>query len=269
MGIANLQRDPDVFKYSIFTLALDSQEGAVQLINMGDIMLMEDSLKLPKGHQEELEGGLVRKLNLFNLSSVSPPFNLLFRPQLYSSYDHLTRTISYFESEEQINEERVSFIMLRTYADPILDCFDPKSSSKDDIAAIKGLPISQTLSFNLITRSNFLYDIMRHKKTVVIDALLTVLDLLPPREVPFLFPEVCVEGKLDTAFDCAFSLEQPRDTVQRMLNLMLKLDETGVLYSETIERNMKRLIATEVDLSLYFSSKMAVYEIPYSSEGYP
>lgn len=134
---------------------------------------------------------------------------------------------------------------------------------------IQKLPISQILSFNLITRSTFLYEIMRRKKTAVIDALLTVLEFLPPKEVPYLFPEVCVEGKFDTAFDCAFSLEQPRGTVQRMLNLMLKLDETGVLYSETIERNMRRLIATDVDLSLYFSSKMAVYEIPYSSQGYP
>ncbi len=85
-----------------------------------------------------------------------------------------------------------------------------------------------------------------------------------PKDIPFLFPEVIVDGSLDTAFDCAFSLDQPKSTVQRMLNLMLKIDETGFVYSETIERNLHRMIATDIDLTPYFQSKMAIYEIRYS-----
>ncbi len=85
-----------------------------------------------------------------------------------------------------------------------------------------------------------------------------------PKDIPFLFPEVIIEGSFDTAFDCAFSLDQPKSTVQRMLNLMLKIDENGFLYSETIERNLDRMIAADIDLSPYFQSKMAIYEIRYS-----
>lgn len=47
----------------------------------------------------------------------------------------------------------------------------------------------------------------------MIDEVLNILDFLPVEDIPFLFPEVCVEGKLDTAFDRAFSLDQPRSTV--------------------------------------------------------
>ena len=85
-----------------------------------------------------------------------------------------------------------------------------------------------------------------------------------PKDIPFLFPEVIVEGSFDTAFDCAFSLDQPKSTVQRMLNLMLKIDEKGFVYSETIERNYNRMIAEDIDFTPYFQSKMAIYEIPYS-----
>ena len=49
-----------------------------------------------------------------------------------------------------------------------------------------------------------------------------------------------------------------------MLNLMLKIDETGFVYSETIERNYKRMISADIDLTPYFQSKMAIYEIRYS-----
>ena len=45
---------------------------------------------------------------------------------------------------------------------------------------------------------------------------------------------------------------------------MLKIDENGFLYSETIERNLDRMIAADIDLSPYFQSKMAIYEIRYS-----
>jgi hypothetical protein len=34
-----------------------------------------------------------------------------------------------------------------------------------------------------------------------------------PKDIPFLFPEVIVEGSFDTAFDCAFSLDQPKSIV--------------------------------------------------------
>jgi hypothetical protein len=49
-----------------------------------------------------------------------------------------------------------------------------------------------------------------------------------------------------------------------MLNLMLKIDEKGFVYSETIERNYNRMIAEDIDFTPYFQSKMAIYEIPYS-----
>jgi hypothetical protein len=49
-----------------------------------------------------------------------------------------------------------------------------------------------------------------------------------------------------------------------MLNLMLKIDETGFVYSETIERNYNRMIAADIDFAPYFQSKMAIYEIRYS-----
>ena len=89
-----------------------------------------------------------------------------------------------------------------------------------------------------------------------------------PKDIPFLFPEVIIEGSFDTAFDCAFSLDQPKSTVQRMLNLMLKIDEKGFVYSETIERNLDRMIAADIDFTPYFQSKMAIYEIPFDSESY-
>jgi hypothetical protein len=49
-----------------------------------------------------------------------------------------------------------------------------------------------------------------------------------------------------------------------MFNLMLKIDETGFVYSETIERNLDRMIAADIDFTSYFQSKMAINEIPYS-----
>ncbi len=45
---------------------------------------------------------------------------------------------------------------------------------------------------------------------------------------------------------------------------MLKIDETGFVYSETIERNLDRMIAADIDFTSYFQSKMAINEIPYS-----
>jgi hypothetical protein len=151
-----------------------------------------------------------------------------------------------------INEERLSFLQVRVGSNDILDCIDPNSSSKEDIEYITKERIAHVLSYSIIKRSTFFYEIVKNKKMAVIDALLNILDFLSPKDVPFMFPEVLVDGCLDTAFDCAFSLEQPRGTVQRMLNLMLKIDETGSLYSETIERNLERMIAADVDLAAYF-----------------
>jgi hypothetical protein len=49
-----------------------------------------------------------------------------------------------------------------------------------------------------------------------------------------------------------------------MFNLMLKIDETGFVYCETIERNLDRMIAADIDFTPFFQSKMAIYVIPYS-----
>ena len=75
------------------------------------------------------------------------------------------------------------------------------------------MPIQEVLSYNILKRTYFLYEIVKDKKVTVIDEVLNILDFLPVKDIPFLFPEVCVEGKLDTAFDRAFSLDQPRSTV--------------------------------------------------------
>jgi hypothetical protein len=45
---------------------------------------------------------------------------------------------------------------------------------------------------------------------------------------------------------------------------MLKIDETGFIYSETIERNLQKMRAADINFIPYIQSKMAVYEICYS-----
>lgn len=55
-----------------------------------------------------MSGDEVITCNLFNNSGISIPFNLL--NTLFTVYDHFTKKISYFMREEDINEERLSFI---------------------------------------------------------------------------------------------------------------------------------------------------------------
>lgn len=50
------------------------------------------------------------------------------------------------------------------------------------------------MSYNVLNRSTFLYELIKAKKVKVIKQLLKTLEMIPSSEVPFMFPEVYVNG---------------------------------------------------------------------------
>lgn len=107
---------------------------------------------------------------------------------------------------------------------------------------------------------------MKLQKKQAILEFIEHLEMSSKREQPYLFPEVFNGGFMDTAFDRAFDLKQPRDIVMKMLNLMLNMDSDGRLYQDIIERNMQNMIKINVDFTIYLSSKMVIHEIPHSED---
>ena len=75
-----------------------------------------------------------------------------------------------------------------------MDCFDHKSSTVDDLQFIKNNPVSLLMSYNVLNRTTFLYELIKAKKAKVIKQLLKTLEMIPSSEVPFMFPEVYVNG---------------------------------------------------------------------------
>lgn len=53
----------------------------------------------------------------------------------------------------------------------------------------------------------------------------------------------------------------PVGIVQKFVNLMIKIDESGLLYSSLIDRNFEILINLGVDLKPFLRSKLVLHTI--------
>jgi|LauGreDrversion4_2_1035121.scaffolds.fasta_scaffold78971_2 hypothetical protein len=116
--------------------------------------------------------------------------------------------ISYYRSFQERNVQRLAFIKLRNYNHDILDCktgdFD---SVADEINYIQNHGPDILLSYNIIKRTTFLYELVRQGKRLVVLEFLDNIELSSKKDcAPFLFPEVFFDGEIDTAFDRAFDL---------------------------------------------------------------
>lgn len=67
--------------------------------------------------------------------------------------------------------------------------------------------IEVLLSYNIIRRTTFLYELVKLQKKQAILEFIEQLEMSSKREQPFLFPEVFNGGFMDTAFDRAFDLK--------------------------------------------------------------
>lgn len=176
--------------------------------------------------------------------------------------------LSYYRSFEERRLQRLAFLKLRNYNHEILDCkASGLNSVAEEIRYIQNHGPDILLSYNIIKRTTFLYELVRLGKRLVVMEFLDTLEVSSKKDCgPFLFPEVFHDGKLDTAFDRVFDLPQPREIVMRMLKLMLEQDKDGRLYQDIIERNLQRMIKINVDFTQYLESSMVRFEIPHSEE---
>ena len=105
----------------------------------------------------------VFKLNLFTEHPVSIPRKLLFIKDLFSRYDHSTRTISYFESLHKSDDHlMLSSIKVRTHHNSYLDMISSGNvevhSTNDLIEYIKKNNPRDLLSYNIINRKHFFFE---------------------------------------------------------------------------------------------------------------
>lgn len=71
-------------------------------------------------------------------------------------------------------------------------------------------------------------------------ALFHKLSLTPSNEIPMLFPGTDYNGLGDTAFDIAVKSPQIQTwIVESFLELILRIDNKGLMYSSIIDRNLK------------------------------
>ena len=106
----------------------------------------------------------VFKLNLFTEHPVSIPRKLLFIKDLFSRYDHSTRTISYFESLHKSDDHlMLSSIKVRTHHNSYLDMISSGNvevhSTNDLIEYIKKNNPRDLLSYNIINRKHFFFEV--------------------------------------------------------------------------------------------------------------
>ena len=73
---------------------------------------------------------------------------------------------------EEEDEERLTYIALRTYWSDILDCFDHESSTIEDLRFIQNNSLTLLMSYNVLNRTTFLYQLVKAKKVKVIIHLL-------------------------------------------------------------------------------------------------
>ena len=80
---------------------------------------------------------------------------------------------------EEVDEERLTYLELRVYKKDILDESDTDSSTINDLQFIQNNPVSLLMSYNILNRTTFLYQLVKAKKSNVINHLLSALELLP------------------------------------------------------------------------------------------
>lgn len=80
---------------------------------------------------------------------------------------------------DEDDEEILTYIALRNYCSEILDCFDYDSSTVDDIDFIQNNSLPLLMSYNILNRTTFLYQLVKAKKNKVIIHLLKALELVP------------------------------------------------------------------------------------------
>lgn len=190
---------------------LTNREGSdirARLMNFPLFLSFQMELDKSKSlHKLSEDGMFFDKFNLFGNSRYTVPHYLMFRKSMFSSYDLKTQQISYYRRMEKVDEERLTYLELRVYKSDILDQSDTDSSTINDLHFIQNNPVSLLMSYNILNRTTFLYQLVKAKKSNVINHLLSALELLPANQLPFLFPEIYLNGQLGTAFDCAFDLE--------------------------------------------------------------
>jgi hypothetical protein len=71
---------------------------------------------------------IYKVIDLFGETLSPLPFNLVYRRHLFSSFDMKSLQFSYYQSQELISEDRLSFLPVRVTVDSILDCSDKKRS---------------------------------------------------------------------------------------------------------------------------------------------
>lgn len=143
--------------------------------------------------------------HFFQPSPCAIPRHLLIIHGLFSSYDFKKKTISYYRNFEERETQRLAFIVIRNYSHEILDCKDPRPNGAE-ITYIQNHGLEILLSYNIVQRTTFLYQLVYYKKRAAVLEFLNQLEMSSKREYPFLFPEVFCDGHMDTAFDRAFDI---------------------------------------------------------------
>ena len=80
---------------------------------------------------------------------------------------------------EEVDEERLTYLELRVYNKDILDESNVESNTIDDLQFIQNNPVSLLMSYNILNRTTFLYQLVKAYKSNVINHLLSALELLP------------------------------------------------------------------------------------------
>lgn len=85
--------------------------------------------------------------------------------------------------------------------------------------------------------------------------------------MPFLFPGLKYNNGVleETVFDKAVSSDKPlTDIIERFIELMIKADPRGVLYSPLINRNLMKLLRLPIDMKPCLLSALVMHKIENS-----
>lgn len=117
---------------------------------------------------------------------------------------------------------------------------------------IDKLTLRELLSYNVINRKYFLFEALRHKP--VIDQLMEKFESTAMGDVPLFM--MCSYHRQNTPFDVAVRSKQ-MSNIKKLLQLMIKYSDQGLLNAPVIDRNVVKLWKLGVALKPYFSSTLA------------